>query len=400
MTALLQRYLSLETFLQQHAGLWQPAPFHTPVPAWADTHGALYNALLALSDDDTLALEHDAGALQRWLAAYLPELEALPALTTLPTYQGDLPKVWPTGFEWDIPGRKWAQIEAFTAALTPGMRQLIDWCAGKGHLSRSLAFQHDAQVLALEFNPTLCQAAHKLNRKLHTNVATTLQDVLALDVDRHIREDCHCVALHACGKLHLQLMRAATRCNAPALSFSPCCYHLIDEEHYIPLATLENIPRTARLLPSRDQLRLAVQETVTANGHARRLRARKTVWRLAFMQILKDHALATDARLPSLADRFFHDTLPLFCQRAAQQLGVILPAGIDWDFYTAAGEQAYARLQRLELVRHGFRRALEVWLCLDRACWLEQQGYSVSLGTFCNANLTPRNILLSAVRTR
>ncbi|MNY82370.1 hypothetical protein D3C86_2244270 [compost metagenome] len=45
-----------------------------------------------------------------------------------------------------------------------------------------------------------------------------------------------------------------------------------------------------------------------------------------------------------------------------------------------------------------FRRPLEVWLLLDRALYLQEQGYAVRLGTFCDYRLTPRNLLLLAER--
>lgn len=51
---------------------------------------------------------------------------------------------------------------------------------------------------------------------------------------------------------------------------------------------------------------------------------------------------------------------------------------------------------RVELVRHVFRRAIEVWLVLDRALYLQQHGYQVSIKTFCEKQLTPRNILILA----
>ena len=53
---------------------------------------------------------------------------------------------------------------------------------------------------------------------------------------------------------------------------------------------------------------------------------------------------------------------------------------------------------RLSIVRHAFRRPLEVWLALDLGLFLEGAGYEVSLGTFCPRRLTPRNLLLSARR--
>lgn len=397
---LLKRYIDLEAFLVQHAGLWQPAPFHSPVPPWAATHGALYNALLALSDTDTQRLEHDADALLQWLCTFIPALQRMPGLIALPTHSGQLHKPWPTGFEWDIPGRKWRQIEAFTASIQPRAMHLIDWCAGKGHLSRSLAFQHDTDVLSLEWNAALSSAATALNNKTQARVTSILQDVMAADAGRHIAADCHCVALHACGKLHLRLMASAALQRAVALSFSPCCYHLIDTPLYQPLMIVDPCLLPQRLQPDRDQLRLAVQETVTANGHARRLRERKSAWRLGFRAWLDTVHPQPGARLPTLADHCFHGRFEDFCGLAAATMGVALPPHLPWKQLESAGWQAHARLQRLELVRHGFRRALEVWLCLDRACWLEQQGYEVQMGTFCAPQATPRNILIDATLPR
>ena len=53
---------------------------------------------------------------------------------------------------------------------------------------------------------------------------------------------------------------------------------------------------------------------------------------------------------------------------------------------------------RLSVVRHAFRRALEVWLVLDLAVHLESRGYRVDVGQFCERALTPRNLLISARR--
>ena len=61
--------------------------------------------------------------------------------------------------------------------------------------------------------------------------------------------------------------------------------------------------------------------------------------------------------------------------------------------------QSLAQVRNLELVRSLFRRPLEFWLLLDRALYLEEQGYQVRLGRFCEPALTPRNLLLLAERT-
>ena len=60
------------------------------------------------------------------------------------------------------------------------------------------------------------------------------------------------------------------------------------------------------------------------------------------------------------------------------------------------GWERQREVMRLSIIRHAFRRPLEVWLALDLAVLLENDGYSVSLGRFCERRLTPRNLLISA----
>jgi len=64
--------------------------------------------------------------------------------------------------------------------------------------------------------------------------------------------------------------------------------------------------------------------------------------------------------------------------------------------FEANGWRRQREVMRLSIVRHAFRRALEVWLALDLAVYLKNRGYVVELGSFCERQLTPRNLLISA----
>jgi hypothetical protein len=39
-----------------------------------------------------------------------------------------------------------------------------------------------------------------------------------------------------------------------------------------------------------------------------------------------------------------------------------------------------------------------MWLVLDRALYLTEQGYNVEVGSFCEPALTPRNLMVLAER--
>ena len=72
------------------------------------------------------------------------------------------------------------------------------------------------------------------------------------------------------------------------------------------------------------------------------------------------------------------------------------PPEQDWNALEKRGWQRLAEVRNLELLRGLFRRPLEIWLLLDRALLLSENGYAIRLGTFCPAELTPRNLMLIA----
>ncbi|MBC8786914.1 SAM-dependent methyltransferase, partial [Pseudomonas fluorescens] len=69
-----------------------------------------------------------------------------------------------------------------------------------------------------------------------------------------------------------------------------------------------------------------------------------------------------------------------------------------WAALEAHGWRRLAHVRNLELVRALFRRPLEMWLVLDRALFLADQGYNVEIGSFCEPTLTPRNLMVLAER--
>ena len=80
----------------------------------------------------------------------------------------------------------------------------------------------------------------------------------------------------------------------------------------------------------------------------------------------------------------------------AQRENLVVPSANLLAGFEQRGWQRQREVMRLSIVRHAFRRPLEIWLVLDLACYLEQQGYAVKIGRFCERQLTPRNLLISA----
>ena len=103
------------------------------------------------------------------------------------------------------------------------------------------------------------------------------------------------VALHACGDLHVRLLRLASAAGCAQLAVAPCCYNRIAAEHYQALSA----PAQASTLQlSLDDLRLPLAETVTAGQRMRRQRDLSMARRLAF-DLLQRQQRGVDDYLPT-----------------------------------------------------------------------------------------------------
>jgi len=390
-----RRFHQLSAGLKAHENLWRPAPFYLPVLPWESQYPALTAALAALSDRELVALEADHAALLDWLASHVPGLACFEALQCVPALAARYSE-YPAGFERDIPGRKWQQVTAFTACLEDLEGGVLEWCAGKAHLGRTICQRFAVPVTALERNPQLCASGNAMSRRLQLDVRLEQCDVLADDPTSIAGQARHAVALHACGDLHRRLIELVAAGQMHSLHLSPCCYHLSASARYSPFS---QAGKACGLTLSRDDCRLAVQETVTSSAAVARRREKKSAWRLGFDALQRQLRGADDyLPVPSIPDALFAGSFADFCRHAAGLKALAVPAATDWPHFEQLGWQRLARVSRMELPRHGLRRALELWLVLDRALYLGEQGYSVGVGTFCEPRVTPRNLMIRASR--
>jgi hypothetical protein len=391
-----RRKAGLEALLLAHQGLWRPQPFKEETPAWCQTHAALASELLALTEAEVERLKGDNIALIELSARHVPALAELAKLIDLP-YAPQLPTTpgntrEDERFFRDIPGRKRAQIEDYAAALGQPAAPILEWCAGKGHLGRLLAERWQVDVQSLEIDPALCAdgAALAHHAGLSQSQHFIAADALAADSSDHLPGR-HAVALHACGDLHRTLITGAAAQASPAIDLAPCCYYRTRDLTYRPLSG-------GSLALTRDDLRLAVTDTATASALERRRSRQALAWKLAWVALRQ--RLTGEAYRPfkPVPETWMKAGFDVFLRRLAEREMLPLPGDLDLDTVEASGYQRLARVRRLELARLAFRRALEVWLVMDMACFLEDQGYVVTVSRFCSYERTPRNLLLSARR--
>ena len=380
----------MDALLAEHGWLWRPQPFKEARPAWYGRLPELTEALLALGDEEVARLEADVGALTDLLSRHVPDLRALEALARLPERGGAKAGPADHRIQWEIPGRKWEQIEAFAGAVGPVRGPILEWCGGKGHLGRLLGAREGVPVGTLELDAALCAEGRDLARRAGVEQRFHNADALSREAAL-LLPGRHVVALHACGDLHRTLVERGVEARVPALDLAPCCYYRGAEKTYRPWS------KSPLLELGRDDLRLAVTETVTSAPREVRQRVRERVWKLGFDRLRRE---VTDLDRYAPFKPTPREWLKLgfrgFCEALAAREGLALPPSLDWAGREAEAWRRHGEVVRLSLVRAAFRRPLELWLVLDLAARLADQGYRVEVGTFCARRLTPRNILLSA----
>ncbi len=383
------QFEALDRLLCELAPLWRPQPYKESRPEWCAQYPSLSDALLGLSDAALCELQADDERLAQWLAHFLPAFAVLSKSAVIAERRAE-PGRLEKHLDWAIPGRKWRQLTAFVSAVGSTDKPVLEWCGGKGHLGRVLASRWNVPVVTLERDSRLCEAGRDLARRARVEQSFHAVDVLT---ENCVRPDHHAVALHACGELHRSLIRRAVNEGVTSLDIAPCCYHLGAGELYRPMSG------TGRLRLTRDDLRLAVTETVTAKGREVSLRDREMAWKLGFQALLNAHIdECRYVAIRPINKQWLKLDFAGFCHRLARREGITLPACPDWEAFEARGWQRQREVMRLSLPRHAVRRALELWLVLDQARYLQEHGYQVRMTTFCDVPLTPRNILLSARR--
>ncbi|TMO43292.1 methyltransferase [Pseudoalteromonas sp. S4389] len=388
---LAQHFAALDTLLFSTRQYWQCTAFDYDAIPWPE----LSSLLWALDDQQVSELDSDQNALYAYFAKAIKGLDELKSLCELPTTQQTRDE-FPFWISNGIKGRKFEQLQDFVAAISQQKSQypVLEWCAGKGHLGRMLAFNGAPSIHSIELQAHLCeQGQHSANQQ-QLPMQFSQANVLTDDVTEYFKEQQHAVALHACGRLHQTFMQQASDAKTQQISFSPCCYHLFTDNDYQAMS--EPAKQSQLALTHRD-LKLALQETVTAPSRVDKVRKTEVEWRLGFDALRKSITAEQHyVSVPSVNKAIFSDSFKSFCLWAAEKKSLSLPEDIDYHEFLAIGKQRKRVTERVELVRHVFRRAIEVWLVLDRALYLQQQGYQVTVSTFCEKQLTPRNILIQA----
>ncbi|RLV60066.1 methyltransferase [Parashewanella curva] len=404
-----QHFFEINRLLVKSKALWQVASFECDALPWEREFPALAKAVWSFSDEqiEELDVEHRLlvesllPALKRDLISQGIEWElkylCFPALKQSEETEV---KEYPSRLSAGVKGRKWQQITLFSdSVMSQGSLQssFLEWCSGKGHLGRLLAFRTNRLVTSLEWQSDLSRQGQLLSDKFKLHHQHICGDAFK-EGESLLKQNQHAVALHACGDLHVELLKQASEVEVKAITIAPCCYHLIKDEEY---QALSKQAKSYGLQLSKTDLRLPLQQSVIANEAKNKMRLKEMAWRLGFDSLQRQvRQRLSYLPIPTIKQAQLSGTFKDFCSWAADQKQLCLPININFEHFEQLGVHRQKLTRRIDLVAHLFRQAIEYWLLLDRCLYLQEQGYEVELSEFCHFDVTPRNKLIRAnVRT-
>lgn len=390
-------FQSIDSFLLEHQAYWRFEPFfssHGSQLPWQELHPELCHWLESLSEQQIEYYKQDFTSLVDELAPFFPDLKAhieQLVVPSLPNHGLELAR----GVESGVPGRKLTQIVSMGEAALASHhgQEWLEWCSGKGFLGRILASQSGEKVTSFEYQQALCESGQHEADKQHLPMQFVQGDAFDESAVKVFNGNQHAVALHACGDLHVTLLKHGVSHHLPAMSISPCCYHLIQNDHY---QAMSDQARQSQLSLTQQELRIPLQELVTGGERVRRHRFLEMSYRLGLDLLLREQLGYQEyVSVPSIKKSQLAEGFQAFCQWAADKKQVCLPE-VEFDHYWQLGQKCYWQMERLSLVQQMFKRGLEMWLVLDKALFLQQHNYHVMINEFCSRETTPRNLLISA----
>jgi hypothetical protein len=396
-----RRFIEISGCLLDYRALWSTKPFEGIPPKWATTFPELSHWLMTLDDQQYSHYAGNIDDLNHALSAFIPAIADLQKISKLNSFSTTVNNSQYAYINKGVAGRKWQQICDFSAVfdhtINPIETPIVEWCAGKSHLGRLLNLTTKQAVTALEIDSVICQSGQQLAQRDKACVNHINCNVIDHGED-HIDNHHTVVALHACGDLHTHLLKIAGSIKPSTLAIAPCCYQLTKHQQK---TWLSDIGQQSRLQLCREDLKIALMDTVIATKRNIKIRNKFNEWRLGFDEIQRMSVESNSyLPVPSLPEKLLKGSFKEFCQHVAKIKKIDIKEPINYQYFEQLGIERYKKTQRYSLVRYIFRRPLEVLLNLDYCLFLQQHNYSVQLGEFSDYQTTPRNIMLLATQLK
>ncbi len=281
--------------------------------------------------------------------------------------------------------------------------EVLDIGGGVGFLAQTLNNQYQHHVTSIDMNSQFQQTGierHNKNSKWPHKVRfKNLKVENRGEIVEILKQNVMPVGLHTCGKLALDIIRLGAEKRVPAMVNFGCCYHTLDKT-----SDLQNISKFARdhdpIFMNKFALTLSCRAHRKMEDKDFDLKQKVKYYRYAIHILLHDlydikELVTLGNSNPKLYDESFGHYVFEQLKRISIQTKHSIQELNAW-YSDPELQLMIERMLAAGLIRNALGRVMELYLLLDRAIYLEEQGYTVRVQEFFNEEISPRNIGITA----
>ncbi len=289
---------------------------------------------------------------------------------------------------------------------TLGVREVVDVGGGIGLFAQTMNNNYQLPVTSVDMNAEFQRTGrlrHAKNARDPKNIVRYLNMKVedGGDFEKLLGENVLPVGLHTCGPLAVDIIRAGAHAKVPGLVNFGCCYQTLDTR-----SDFQNISTFAQhnapLWLNQFALTLSCRAHRKMDEKTYDLKLKVKLYRYAVHILLTDHyGLANVLSLGNSPHSLYERPFSSYALEQLRRLSVKAShteLELDNFFAQENVQRTIHRMIAAGLIRNALGRVLELYLLLDRAIYLEENGYDVSVAEFFDEHVSPRNIGITALR--
>lgn len=284
--------------------------------------------------------------------------------------------------------------------VLPSELGIIDFCGGAAYLGRSLALYCDSKVLSIDIDDALQKRGEIRAKELSpksTNLSFTKLNVLE-NLSTLISSSprgTSTIGIHTCAHLSDAQIEASRQLESRWIFNVSCCYYKTDDTSY----AFSSLSKQSGFKLSKESLLLAARghdtnyESFTFSISVKKYRYLLHVYT---KDVLGLDFIAMGGLSHTDYEKPFHEYAK---ERLKTVLNLEIPESELKDFsHNQTNLQKVQEMIACNTFRTIFSRLIEKYIALDRAVYLEELGYQVSLLEIFDRKISPRNLAILAIK--
>lgn len=330
--------------------------------------------------------------------------EQIEQLTKFPSPQ-DLPPLPESKFSWiKVIPKKQHEIRKLAPLINDFYKSqqvdgLIDIGGGIGLLSQTLAQSYQLKITSLDMDATLQETGkNRYAKYAQKEVELEFKKVKVSKDEEAFLKELHpqrmTVGLHTCGPLAVDQIRASAENKLKAIINLGCCYLKLNEngEDQNLSQFSQSFPSLLVMNPFALTLACGAHRKVSNDSVA--FKRKVKLFRYTLHILLADHYQRPQLTIfGNSSGKDYDGKFSDYVKTQFQKVGFELKhSDEELEVFYQDKLPTVKRMYSAGFIRDALSRLLEVYLLLDRAIYLEEQGYDVKIWEVFDENISPRNL--------